>query len=131
MRSRKRSPKRSIVFSMRRMSMRSLPMPRIIAIDVHRAIDQSWASRLVHQRAHALDGAVEAAEDRFAHEEMADIELDDGGNGCHRRHRIEAQAMPGMAFEADRFGMGGRVDQPGQLALAPGPLGLAKSAEEQ
>ena len=68
------------------------------------------------------------AEDRLADEEMADIELGqrrDGGDGADR---VVGQAMAGMAFEADRRGMGRGGDQPFELALAFRALRLAIGA---
>ena len=75
-----------------------------------------FRARLVHEGAHAADGAVEAAEDRLADEEMADVELGDGGDGGDRPHRVEGQAVAGMAFEAERLGLGARPAAGGAAA---------------
>src|SRR6185312_2613731 len=85
-------------------------------------------ARLVHGGAHPLDGAVEAAEDRLADEEMADIELDDGGNGGDSRDRVVAEAVSGMAFEPDRLGMRGGSNETLQLEAAMRTFSLAISA---
>src|SRR5258708_13587780 len=67
------------------------------------ALAERLGARLVHQRAHALDGAVEAAEDRLAHEEVTDIELDDPGNGGDRPHLLVAHALAAVAFGTHRL----------------------------
>ena len=41
-------------------------------------------ARLVHQRAHAADGGIEADEDRLADQEMPDVEFADFGDGGDR-----------------------------------------------
>ena len=61
--------------------------------------------RAVHQRAHAPDGAVQAAEDRLPDQEVTDVQFDDGRNGRDRCHCVEAEAMARMALQPDRFGM--------------------------
>src|SRR5580704_1030411 len=104
---------------MRRMSMRSLPIPRImrcLASNARRA--QRGGTRLGHQRAHALDSAVEPAEDRFANEKMPDIELDDRRDRGDRPDRIEAKPVTGVAFEAERVGVARRRDDALKLTLA-------------
>ncbi len=53
----------------------------------------------VHQRAHALHGCRQSAEDGFSDEEMADVELDDFWTARNRRHSVERQTMSGMNFE--------------------------------
>jgi len=65
---------------MRPISMRSLPMPRIMA-RLRAALALRGRRDPDPSRRASLDGAVEPVEDRLADEEMADIELDDGGNG--------------------------------------------------
>src|SRR5258707_6235262 len=92
------------------------------------ALAEGLGARLVHQRAHALDSAVEAAEDRLAHEEVTDIELDDRGNGGDRSHRLVAEAVAGVAFETDRLRMGRRLQESRQLALPRGTFCLAIGA---
>src|SRR5260221_13201897 len=71
---------------------------------------------LVHQCAHPLDRALEAAEDRLASEEMADIELDDGRDCGGRPDRVEAESRAGMACEPQVSRVRGRVDDALQLA---------------
>jgi hypothetical protein len=51
---------------------------------------------------------------------MPDVELDDRRDRRDRRDAVEADAMAGMAFEADRRGMGGGILQTPQLALRVG-----------
>ena len=92
MRWRKRSPKRSSVFSMRRMSKRSLPMPRIMW-SLLRAPRPSGA--------HLADRGFEADEDRLADQEMADIEFAHLGMAATGADVIVAQAVAGMAFQAE------------------------------
>src|SRR5476649_2310676 len=119
MRSRKRSPKRSITRSMRAISMRSLPMPRIMTVQASCSgalLPLTLGANLVHQRPHPLDCAFEAAEDRLADEEMANIELDDRRDGGDRADGIEAEPVASMAFEPGRLGMGGGIDDALQLA---------------
>src|SRR5258708_26711807 len=89
------------------------------------ALAERLGARLVHQRAHALDGAVEAAEDRLAHEEVTDIELDDRGNSGDRSHRLVAVAVAGVAFATDRLRLGCRLQESRQLALPRGTFCLA------
>src|SRR3546814_15263480 len=99
MRSRKRSPKRGTVCSMRRMSIRSEPMPMIICRQSRSGRPGAQTARLVHQGPHAPDGAVEAAEDRLADQEMADVELDDGRDRRHWADAVIGQTVAGMAFQ--------------------------------
>src|SRR4051812_19984207 len=101
---------------MRAMSMRSLPMPMIMACPAaqpRRGSGTPLAMALrphrVHQRAHPFDRTLEAAEDRLADEEVPDIELDDGRDGSDRPDRVEAEPVPGMALEPDRGGVGGGI----------------------
>ncbi len=71
---------------------------------------------LVHQRAHPADGGLEAGEDRFADQKMADIEFADFGDGGDGLHSVEAQAMSGMNFQSERCairgGLADFVEQP-------------------
>src|SRR5580704_17976220 len=71
MRSRKRSPWRSITLATRRISIRSLPMPMIMPLCPRPAP--------VHRGAHGPDGLAQAHKDRFANHVIADVELDDLG----------------------------------------------------
>src|SRR5258708_32584284 len=104
-RSRKRSPKRSMVRAMRPISMRSLPMPRIMA-RLRAALALRGGATLIHRGAHALDGAVEPVEDRLAGEEMADTELDDGGNGGDRADPNAPEAGARLAIAATSLCLG-------------------------
>ena len=56
------------------------------------------------------------AEHRFADQEMPDIELGDAGDRRHRPHRVEGQAVPGMAFEVNAGGILDRSDEARELA---------------
>src|SRR3954471_12760941 len=108
MRSRKRSPWRSMTFAMRRTSTRSEPMPIIMARTIAatsgpqscRHLRSSTAHRLVH----APYGLSQADEGRLPDQEMADVELD---YFRQRRDHFCArivQPVPGMDFEAEAFG---------------------------
>src|SRR5689334_12961325 len=96
----KRSPWRSSVFSIRRMSERSEPRPMITRrappMEFSRKIPSSLprlnqfpmgiGSGFIHQSPHALDGGTEADEDRLADQEVTDVELHqlrDGGDRLH------------------------------------------------
>src|ERR1700757_4224974 len=91
MRSRKRSPWRSITLATRRMSIRSLPIPIIMGLRPRPAP--------VHRGPHGADGLAQAHKDRFANHVIADVELDDlgqPGNGLGGR---VIEAVAGMHFE--------------------------------
>src|SRR5579862_7078468 len=104
---------------MRRISIRSLPIPRIMTGTASRALlAERSAARFLHQDAHALDGTVEAAEDRLADEKMADVELDDGRDRRDRTDRVESEAMPRVAFKAQHLGMTRRENDPRQFRAA-------------
>src|ERR1700722_11060360 len=117
---------------MRRMSMRSLPIPMITAPGRSCRFDtQRLRASLLHQRAHSPDRAVEPAEDRFADEEMPDIELDDGQDRGNRTDGIVSEPVSGMTLQAERFGFARAADDPVQLADPLCPLGLAISTGMQ
>src|SRR5580692_3757641 len=101
------------------MSIRSLPMPRIIARPSCGSDAKPLGSPLLHHRAHPPDRAVEAAEDRLADQEMADIELDDRRYRRNRAHRLEAQPVTGVTFEAEFLRENSRGDHALQLLHAP------------
>src|SRR5690606_1402794 len=105
-RSRKRSPNRSIVRSMRRISIRSEPIPTIMTVRPSCA-ESPVAPCLFHQDPHAADRTIEATENGLPDEEMPDIQFGDGRDGRDRADSIEIQAVTGMAFQADGSGMGG------------------------
>src|SRR6185437_12073635 len=113
-----RSPNRSMVLAMRSMSIRSLPTPTIMAA----------RARLVHQRAHPPHRAVDAAKDRLADQEVADIQLDNRRDRGHRTDRVEAQSVTGVTFEAKLLRLGGGALQARELLGAGGAGGVAISA---
>ena len=51
---------------------------------------------------------------------MADIEFDDPGDFGDRSDRIESQAVPGVAFEPDAFGVAGGLADALKFGLARG-----------
>ena len=101
-------------------------------MSIRRYVRQGCARRSpcpVHQRPHLPDGAVKSAEDRLSDQEMADVQLDDGRNGRNRRHGVEAEAMTGMAFQPNGFGMGCGDPDTVELAQAGGVIfGIAVGA---
>ena len=64
---------------------------------------------LVHGRAHAPHALAEADKDRLAHEEMADIELDDLGKRRDGLRSLVVEAVAGMDLEAEPAGEIGAV----------------------
>src|SRR5690606_5729242 len=56
-------------------------------------------ARLVHQGPHTAHGRMETAENGFADEEVADIELQYLRDACHRCNRIVGQPVTRMDFE--------------------------------
>ena len=122
-RSTNRSPKRSSVFSMRRMSVRSEPMP---------TIKRRPVARGVHQRAHAPDGRVEAGEDRLADQEVADVELGDARGWRRSARRSRSQAVAGMALEPEGPRCAAAADASRSSSARCGlALGLAIGADVQ
>src|SRR5262249_836795 len=103
----KRSPKRSSDFSMRRMSIRSEPIPRIM----RRSRGSHRFPGCVDPPPHFSDGLIQSRKDRLANEEVSDIELGDlrdrgnGGDGLvidavTRMHfKAKARRLPGAGFE--------------------------------
>src|SRR5262249_42691136 len=98
MRAMKRSPCRAIVCSMRRMSTRSVPMPRIMTRSSARIAGAATPGRGL---AHMLKAGREPGKDRFADEEMTDVELDNFGQRADRFGGQEVQAVPGVHLEAE------------------------------
>src|SRR5690349_21422169 len=97
MRSMKRSPWRASVCSMRRMSTRSLPMPRIMA-------GASSRPRLLparHGGAHPLHRGPEPFEHGVADQEVPDVELDNLRNGADRLRGDVVEAVAGMHLEPE------------------------------
>ena len=92
-RSRKRSPWRSITLAMRRTSVMSEPMPRIMA-----QIPPS-ARPAIHRGAHGAHRGIEAVEDRLADEKMPDVEFDYLGEARDPLGGDEIEAVSGMNFE--------------------------------
>ena len=84
-----------MTLAMRRMSVMSEPMPRIMIRSRPRlARPRSIAARiLLHRR-------VEAVEHRLADQEMADVEFDDLGKRRDLLGGHEIEAVAGMDFEA-------------------------------
>src|SRR5579875_771730 len=81
----------------------------------------SWPGKLAagltraggeHAALHFAHDGVEPVEDRLADEEMPDIELDDLAQGGDRGDVGVGEAVPGMAFEAERGGTRGGLAQP-------------------
>src|ERR1700736_1986780 len=100
MRDRKRSPCRSITFSMRRMSVMSLPMPMIMS----RSRRLAQRVPAIHRGAHRVNGAGETAEDRLADQEVPDVEFDDLREGRDDLRGIKVEAVPGVALEPQPLG---------------------------
>src|SRR4051812_44940180 len=98
MRDRKRSPCRSITFSMRRMSVMSLPMPMIMNRRSRRLPARVPA---IHRGAHCVNGVGEPAEDRLADQEVPDVEFDDLGQGRDDLSGLKIEAVPGMHFQPE------------------------------
>src|SRR6185312_15752029 len=95
---------------MRRISMRSLPMPRIILpLDLLRPRPRAK---------HSFDRAVEPGENCLADKEMADIQLDDRRDGGDRAHGFETEPVARMAFEAERLGKPRRSEDAAELVRA-------------
>src|SRR5262249_18388088 len=105
MRARKRSPWRSMVRSMRRTSMRSEPIPKIMC-------RSSLGAAPVHGGAHGAHRVGEAREHRLPDQEVADIELDDLRQRRDRLGGFEVEAVAGMHLEA------GGLRHPGAVADA-------------
>lgn len=61
-------------------------------------------SRGVDPSAHFDDGGAEPRKDRFANQEVANIELGNLGNGGDRRDRVVIDAMTGVDLKAQRGG---------------------------
>src|SRR5690242_2923044 len=102
MRARKRSPCRSITFSMRRMSVMSEPMPRIMEVGLGQRRPARNAA--IHRGAHRRDGSRKAGRDCIANQEVTDVEL---GDLRKRRDRLgggEVEPVPGMHLEAELAG---------------------------
>src|SRR5215469_7074719 len=100
MRLMKRSPWRASVCSMRRMSTRSMPMPRIIAGQVC-ASRRARCAAARHRVPHRRDRRVEPLEQRVADEEMADVELDDLGQRADRLGGEIVEAVARMHLDAE------------------------------
>ncbi len=99
--------------------MMSLPMPMIIWESPSRAPPAAGlGARPVHGRAHAPNCAVEPAAEGLADQEMTDIEFDDGRDAGDRPDCVEAEAVSGMAFEAQIVGMVGGPPDALELVLA-------------
>src|SRR5262245_39866141 len=102
MRARKRSPWRSMVRSMRRTSIRSDPIPKIMC--------RSWfGAAPIHHRTHGPYRLGKTAEDRLPDQEVADIELDHLGQRRDRLGGLVVESMAGMHLEAGRLGERGTV----------------------
>ena len=56
--------------------------------------------RLINQLAPLADALLQPDEDRFADQEMADVEFGNLRNGGDGNHIVEGQAMPGMRLDA-------------------------------
>ncbi|CAD5254259.1 hypothetical protein BOS5A_200102 [Bosea sp. EC-HK365B] len=78
---------------------------------------------LVHRSPHHGDGRLQPDEDRFADQEMADVELDEGANAGELARGVVVEPMAGMDFEAQRGGKGCATGEPLELGL--GLVGMA------
>ena len=85
---------------------------------------------LVHQRAHALDGGGQAAEDRLADQEVADVELDDLRQARNRCDGVEGEPVSGVHLEAGR-GRRRRGALAAGRARAARPAASSSSARSQ
>src|SRR5262249_15189925 len=124
----KRRPKRSRVRSMRRMSITSLPRPKIMS---SATLAAGFGSSLIHDSPHAANRALQPPEDGLSDQEVSNIELDDGRDHRDLAHRLIAEAVSGMALEPKRFGMPGGAAEAFNLAFPCRPLCLAISAGVQ
>src|SRR6185295_10460604 len=97
MRARKRSPCRSITFSMRRISVMSEPMPRIILGSLPR---RPLCDATRHRGPHRLDAVGEPGEDRLSDQKMADVEFDNLRQRGDRLGGLEIEAVTGVDFKA-------------------------------
>ena len=70
----------------------------------------------IHRSAHARDTWSKPDEERLAHEEVSDIQLDDLGDRRHRAHIVEVEPMTGMHLEPRARGGAGAFDETGELA---------------
>src|SRR5690606_33876148 len=111
----KRSPHRASVFSIRRMSIMSLPMPMIR--DMTRASGPGSAA-VVHQAAHLADGWLKTGENCLANQEMTDVELDNRRDCGNWRDRVIGETVAGVAFKAQFLGKHRRLLDPLQLTGA-------------
>src|SRR6185437_9897321 len=117
MRPRKRSPKRSMLLSTRRISMRSEPRPMIMnrypsAWPHAERAETSFCGNaariacLVDQRTHVPDRILKTNEDRLADKEVTNVEFSDFGYSRDRFHIVERQTVAGMDFEPNRRSIG-------------------------
>src|SRR5215468_10628313 len=104
MRSRKRSPWRAMVRSMRRISTRSVPIPRItLSIP-------DWPGRIpigstvIHGGAHALHRCRQTAHDGFAHKKVADVEFHQFRQPCDCCGGQIIKPVAGMDFKTEPIG---------------------------
>ena len=89
------------------------------------------ASARVHQLAHPPHRLGQAHRQRLTDEEMANVELDDLGNGSDRAHIGEAQPMARMALEAHLRGVAGGAAQAVELGRPRLRRGVAIGAGVQ
>src|ERR1700749_511167 len=153
MRAIKRSPCLSRVFSIRRISIRSEPKPRIIfaprsgrspalaalvawngppdhSICLRQTASRSYA-RFIHQPAHFLNRIGEPGEDRLADQKMSDIEFADMRNGGNRRDILISETVTGMDFQTH---VGAKLRRILDMLEELGPhlaTGIGKSASMQ
>src|SRR5579862_9047608 len=140
MRLRKRSPYLSMLFSTRRMSMRSEPRPMIMRPRPwgHKGYEEPAGvsfrgnalriACLVHQRPHVSDRILKAHEDRFADQKVANVEFADLRYRRDRFHVVERQAVAGMDFKSERRSVGGTFAEFVQEMLALRAHGIAVRA---
>ncbi len=83
----------------------------------------------VHQGAHPAHGTVEAAEDRFADQEVANVEFDDFRHAGQRGNRVEGQPVPGVDLQPEGCSFGCGLGDARISAAAP--LLLSSAANSQ
>ena len=71
--------------------------------------------RLVHQQSHVRNRLIEATENRFANQEMSDVELNDFRHDGNRSYRVVGQPMSCMHFQSRCIGGSGCLSQSAHL----------------
>src|SRR5436190_8127074 len=73
----------------------------------------------------------ETAENSLADQKMSDVQLGNAGDGSDGADRFIGQTVSGMAFEPDRFGVGGGESYALQFLLTRLPFPFAVGAGVQ